>query len=215
MRATNLPENNCIEDCLLTQALSGLCVGLILTDSAEKVIWVNRVAERVLGLSHGDCLGKHLPQMLKDLRLAAFWQEAGETAGNTMGDVTVQWPERLSLKVNATRYIDRDGAEVGRALLFCDVTAERTLQVELSDAVARRLLNLTSDQAGPPAASNLTHQEVRILRLVGRGLANDDIATEADISLSTVRSHLKSIYKKLDLHSRSEAVSYAVRHDIS
>jgi DNA-binding CsgD family transcriptional regulator len=60
----------------------------------------------------------------------------------------------------------------------------------------------------------LTHQEVRILRLVGQGLRNDEIAEQAHISASTVRSHLKSVYRKLKLGSRAEAVSYAIRNHL-
>ena len=124
-------------------------------------------------------------------------------------------PADLALKANATRYVDDQGAEVGRALLFCDVTAEQRVQVELSQAVARRLLALTSGHMPPEPVANLTHQEVRILRLVGRGLGNEEIAEEAGISPSTVRSHLKSLYRKLGLHSRAEAVSYAARNNLA
>jgi DNA-binding CsgD family transcriptional regulator len=204
-------SDSCIEDCLITRALSGLCVGLILTDRGGRVAWLNRAGERVLGMSASQCLGRPLPRLLKDLQLAAFWQEAGETDGNTVGDVTVRWPEKFSLKVNATRYVDDAGKEIGRALLFCDVTAERTLQVALSEDVATRLLDLADGHTQGPLAS-LTQQEVRVLRMVGNGLGNDRIADELSIARSTVRSHLKQVYRKLGLHSRAEAISFATRN---
>jgi DNA-binding CsgD family transcriptional regulator len=209
-----LVDESCVENCLLTQALSGLCVGLILTNAAGRVVWLNRTAERVLGLPPSDCLGRPLRQLLKDLRLAAFWQESGEVGGDTLGDVTTTWPEKLALKVNATRYLNEDGDEVGRALLFCDVTAERTVQVTLAEDVANRLLNLTNSPLQPEPVAGLTQQEVRILRLVGSGAGNDRIARELSIAPSTVRSHLKHVYRKLGLRSRAEAVSYAVRNQV-
>ncbi|MCK4341801.1 MAG: PAS domain-containing protein [Phycisphaerae bacterium] len=208
-------NEECLEDCLIVRALSGLCVGLILTNSGGKIIWLNRAAEMVLGLPGTECLGQSLDRLLKDLQLVAFWQEAAQTEGNLLGDLVVQWPRKLALKVNATRYVDDDGNEVGRALLFCDVTAERSVQVELSQAVAKRLLALTAGHMPPEPVANLTHQEVRILRLVGRGMGNDEIAGAANISRSTVRSHLKNVYRKLGLGSRAEAVSYAVRNQLA
>ena len=51
----------------------------------------------------------------------------------------------------------------------------------------------------------LTEQEQRVLGLLGAGLTNPEIAEELVISLNTVKSHVKSIYRKLDVSSRSEA----------
>jgi DNA-binding CsgD family transcriptional regulator len=207
-------NKDCLDECLIVRALSGLCVGLVLTNSAGKVIWLNPAAERALGLSGSNCLDQPLNRMLKDPQLAAFWQKAAETKGNLLADVRVRWPEQLVLKLNATRYIGDDGQEIGRALLFCDVTAEQAVQLTLSQAVAERLLALTAGHMPPDPVAHLTHQEVRILRLVGQGLRNDEIAEQAHISASTVRSHLKSVYRKLKLGSRAEAVSYAIRNHL-
>lgn len=210
-----IPESaRCLDDCLIARAMSGLCVGLILTNHSERVIWANRAAARVLGVGLDECLGKPLPHLLKDLQLSSFWQETAGADGNVTGEVSVRWPEPLSLKVNATRYVAEDGQVVGRALLFCDVTAERAVQVELSEEVAHRLLDLTSTHSTPEPLAALTQQEVRVLRLVGRGLSNDQIADQMAISASTVRTHLKNLYRKLSITSRSEAVSLAVRHHL-
>lgn len=208
-------EDGCRDECLIKQALSGLCVGLVLTDSDGRVTWANRAAERILGVPASKCLGRPLQGFLKDLRLAAFWQEAADADGNAVGDIAIRWPERLFLKLNATRCTDESGNEIGRALLFCDVTAEQSVQVELSQAVAERLLALTAGHMPPEPVARLTRQEVRILRLVGQSLSNDEIATQAHISSSTVRSHLKNVYRKLALRSRSEAVGYAVRNHLA
>lgn len=208
-------DEGCFDDCLIARALTELSVGLILTNSAGNVVWLNRTGERVLGLPISECLGRPLGQLLKDLQLAAFWQEAAETDGDMLGTLVVQWPQKLALKVNATRYGGNAGSEAGRALLFCDVTAEQTVQVKLSQAVAERLLALTAGHMPPEPFANLTHQEVRILRLVGRGLGNEKIASEANIAPSTVRSHLKNMYRKLGLRSRAEAVSYAARNHLA
>ena len=67
---------------------------------------------------------------------------------------------------------------------------------------------VTSDLAGTSAASSieaLSQQEVRVLRLLVAGLSNADIARELVVSANTVKTHVKSIYRKLNVNSRSEA----------
>lgn len=56
----------------------------------------------------------------------------------------------------------------------------------------------------------LTPREVQILRLLGRQASNQEIADTLFISLSTAKSHLRSIYRKLDIHGRNEAISYVI-----
>jgi DNA-binding NarL/FixJ family response regulator len=60
----------------------------------------------------------------------------------------------------------------------------------------------------------LTPREHDILRLLGDGLANRDIAEALGLSDHTVKFHLRSIFSKLSAHSRTEAVSAAVRRGL-
>jgi DNA-binding NarL/FixJ family response regulator len=60
----------------------------------------------------------------------------------------------------------------------------------------------------------LTEREMEVLRLVARGLNNRDIAKELFISENTVKNHIRNILEKLQLHSRMEAVVYAVREKL-
>jgi len=50
---------------------------------------------------------------------------------------------------------------------------------------------------------------------VGSGLGNQQIAAEMSVSQSTVRTHLKHIYRKLSLPSRSDAICYALRNNLA
>jgi two-component system NarL family response regulator len=60
----------------------------------------------------------------------------------------------------------------------------------------------------------LTDREMEVLRLVAKGLNNRDIAKELFISENTVKNHVRNILEKLQLHSRMEAVVYAVREKL-
>jgi two-component system NarL family response regulator len=57
----------------------------------------------------------------------------------------------------------------------------------------------------------LTARELEVLKLVARGMSNKDVADELFISENTVKNHVRNILEKLHLHSRMEAVMYAVR----
>ena len=63
-------------------------------------------------------------------------------------------------------------------------------------------------------APRLTERELEVLRLVARGLNNRDIAKQLFISENTVKNHIRNILEKLQLHSRMEAVVYAVREKL-
>lgn len=204
----------CPGDCLIAKTVAGLSVGLVLANPSGNVVWMNRAAERVVGARMSECVGRPVPEIMKDPQAAAFWHDATENGGSHTADVSVRYPSEMELKVSVTKCMDEDGEDLGCGLLLCDVTAERKVQVELSQAVAHRLLDLTSGHMPPEPVAHLTAQELRVLRLVGRGMGNDEIAENAGISPSTVRSHLKNLYRKLGLESRTAAVSYAVRNHL-
>jgi DNA-binding NarL/FixJ family response regulator len=60
-------------------------------------------------------------------------------------------------------------------------------------------------------APALTARELEVLRLVARGMSNREVAGMLYISENTVKNHVRNILEKLHLHSRMEAVMYAVR----
>ena len=76
-------------------------------------------------------------------------------------------------------------------------------------AISRR-----SEGAEQFPAARLTDREMQVLRLVAKGLPNREIARELYISENTVKNHIRNILDKLHLHSRMEAVVYAVREKL-
>jgi DNA-binding NarL/FixJ family response regulator len=71
-----------------------------------------------------------------------------------------------------------------------------------------------SDERQQVPAPRLTERELEVLKLVAKGLNNRDIAKELFISDNTVKNHIRNILEKLQLHSRMEAVVYAVREKL-
>ena len=90
----------------------------------------------------------------------------------------------------------------------------------ISPSMASKLLHefasmiKTRDEREQVPAPRLTDREMEVLRLVARGMNNREIAKELYISENTVKNHIRNILEKLQLHSRMEAVVYAVREKI-
>jgi DNA-binding NarL/FixJ family response regulator len=61
---------------------------------------------------------------------------------------------------------------------------------------------------------NLTSREVHVLKLVSAGLTNREIAERLGLSSRTVDAHLRSIFGKIGVGSRSAATRYAVEHGL-
>jgi DNA-binding NarL/FixJ family response regulator len=82
----------------------------------------------------------------------------------------------------------------------------------MSPEVARRVVTLFRDFRPPERASyHLTPQETELLKLMVDGHHYKTAAHEMGISTNTVSFHLKHIYQKLQVHSKSEAVAKALR----
>jgi DNA-binding NarL/FixJ family response regulator len=81
----------------------------------------------------------------------------------------------------------------------------------MSPEVATRVVELFRRSQAPPQPVDLSPQELRLLKLMMEGHQNKTAAVELGISAHTVNFHLRSIYEKLHVHSRTEAVARALR----
>ena len=85
----------------------------------------------------------------------------------------------------------------------------------MSPEVARRVVALFREIRPPERADyQLTAHEIRILALLVEGHNYKTAADELGVSINTIRFHMRSIYEKLQVHSKSEAVSKALRSRI-
>jgi DNA-binding NarL/FixJ family response regulator len=85
----------------------------------------------------------------------------------------------------------------------------------MSPEIARQVVDLFR-RFRPPDKSNcdLTQQEVRLLKLLVEGHSYKTAAAELAVTVNTVAFHIKSIYGKLQVHSKSEAVARALRDNL-
>lgn len=118
---------------------------------------------------------------------------------------------RGALAAGASGYVlkDADTDQVAAAVRAADRG-----ELQLDPAVARRLLSSLGAAPRGEARADLTTREVEVLRLVGAGAANKEIALALGISERTARTHVSNILGKLGLASRTQAALWAVREGL-
>jgi DNA-binding NarL/FixJ family response regulator len=76
----------------------------------------------------------------------------------------------------------------------------------MSPGIARKVVQMFQRTAQPPAEMQLSSRQLDILRMLAEGHSYKACAAALDVGLDTVRSHVRKIYERLHVHSRSEAV---------
>jgi DNA-binding NarL/FixJ family response regulator len=85
----------------------------------------------------------------------------------------------------------------------------------LHPVIARKVIDHFAQSAGSlpelPGAVQLSDRELGVLRLAARGMSNRDIARDLHLSERTIQAHLSTIFTKMEVGSRTEAVVQALR----
>jgi NarL family two-component system response regulator LiaR len=80
-----------------------------------------------------------------------------------------------------------------------------------ADIATRLIREIHKPSNQPPTPDPLTRRELEVLRLIARGLTNQEIADKLVVSERTARTHVSNILKKLHLANRTQAALYALR----
>jgi DNA-binding NarL/FixJ family response regulator len=102
--------------------------------------------------------------------------------------------------MRSTRVVAEGGAWLDPAVTGRVLTTYRSTAPADEDAVAR--------------VEQLTPRELDVLRMMGRGASNTEIAEELFVSEATVKSHIGHIFTKLDLRDRAAAIVFAFDHGL-
>src|SRR5207248_3429836 len=84
----------------------------------------------------------------------------------------------------------------------------------LSPEIARQIIGLFRNARLPRLPAEVTPQETRLLSLLADGYSYQSAADQMHVSVNTVRNYVRSIYDKLHVHSKSAAVSKALRRGV-
>lgn len=118
------------------------------------------------------------------------------------------------LEAGASGYVPKRAAPEE---LITAIRAAATGQVYLYPSLAKLLVRDFLDGGRAPdeqTSSDLTDREQEVLTYLAEGASNEEIASSLVISPKTVARHRENIMRKLNLHSRSELVRYAIRKGI-
>lgn len=192
------------------------------TDEEGRIVIWNRPAERLLGHSAERVLGKPCHEVLcgRDVFGNRFCDEA----------CTLQ---RMVRRHEAVRRFEMEVRRESGQLLRVGVavivvpgpklsqySVVHLLQPLPAERSEGDLVSLGAQPAAgaapaavtpPPARSSLSAREVEVLRLLADGASTRAVADTLFISVATVRNHIQNILRKLDVHSKLEAVSLALR----
>ncbi len=115
------------------------------------------------------------------------------------------------LKAGATGCMSRDEtvSDLARAII---AAGRGELVLPPSIATQALLALARGEPIGSGPIEPFTDREADVLRLLGQGLTNKDIAQTLILSVRTVDAHLRSIFAKLGVHSRTEAALWMARH---
>ena len=116
------------------------------------------------------------------------------------------------LEAGAAGYLlkDSSGEELIEAIRQV-MTGEPVLHPKIMKKVLNRLRSPVEEQSTQTAGEILSDRETEVLRLAAQGMSNMEIADSLTLSVRTVQTHLRSIFNKLGVGSRSEAIVYGLK----
>ena len=93
-------------------------------------------------------------------------------------------------------------------------TPEQALAIQEPLAPAMQSPSVYTTPSPPSYPNELTARQVEVLRLVAQGLSDTSVAERLVISPRTVQGHMRSIYNKIKVSSRSAATRFAIEHKL-
>ena len=199
--------------------------GLVMVLEAEDDIEI--VAEAEDGRDAVDRVADLVPDVvLMDVRMpeidgieaTRLIAERAPTAKTIMLTVSDEESDLYeAIKAGASGYLLKEISIEEVASAVRAVVAGQSL---ISPSMASKLLteftNLSkrADERTTVPTPRLTERELEVLQHVAQGMSNREIASELFISENTVKNHVRNILEKLHLHTRMEAVMYAVREKL-
>jgi DNA-binding NarL/FixJ family response regulator len=170
--------------------------------AALRGIPANRPDVVLMDINLPGMLGTECVRQLKELTpnipvlMLTVYEDSEQIFKSLMSGATGYLLKRTSKDklLEAIREVDAGGAPMSRQI------ARRVVQF------FQKVNTLPTDIQKPAVVVDLTDREKEVLEALAKGYAYKEIAGQLNISFETVRTHLRTIYEKLHVHSRTEAV---------
>jgi len=215
----------------LVGALESAADGAFVVDEQLEIVYANRAAKRVLGTrlleetpircyellqgrdDHDRLICRENCEIAKKLL-------TGGRVSNFDLQVETQPEESRWINMSVFRYADPQADKPYVFHLFRDITQKKkeVRLVEKLVEVARNYHRIPSEivpsQESSQRHESLTRRERQVLSLLAQGKSTSEIGQGLTISVNTARNHIQNILEKLEVHTRLEAVIYAIDHNL-
>lgn len=151
-----------------------------------------------------DLCGSFAPDVvLLDVRMP------GKDGYHVLDEIQSRWPEiRVVMFSSSATSAEVQLARQHGASGYLSKSAGRETLLDAISRVAAGRTHFQSDMPPPESVTvKLSARELDVLRHLGRGLGNEELGRALGVSGETIKSHLKSIFQKLGVSGRSEAVA--------
>ena len=217
-------------------ALGRTRAGVFVVDASQRIILWNKGAERLLGYSASQVLGEPCHQIIAGMCHGKMWCHANcrvERKLRRRGlpsdfDLLTHTRSGREIWLNVSILAIPAGGMPLAAHFIRDVTRDKQNEGKLGSILAALVgegatadkrkgkqpaaRSLPASLGLPSPAMHLSGREVEVLTFLGRGDAAEAIAARMGISLLTVRKHIQNALRRLGLHSKAAAVSFAFRN---
>lgn len=216
----------------LFEIFSNTADGVFIIDKDQRIIFWNNVAQEILGYTSDEIIGQPCYNILRgcdDKGKVICYHRcnvsthvlAGKTVRNYDLATCTKLGEICWINISILTVFPTDNNS-GPFIVHLFRDATKTKQNEqfihqMFDAVQQ--WQKTISPTAPSLASDhqvekLTDREHQVLSLLAHGSSTSDIAEALSITLATTRNHIQSIFHKFHVHSRLEAVTYALEHGL-
>lgn len=128
----------------------------------------------------------------------------------TVHNETEYLMKAVEIGINGYVLKDSESAELKKAI-FTIYDGENYIQPSLIPTLNSKMIEKNEDEI---KLESLTKRELQVLKELAVGKFNRDIAKEMEISERTVKNHISSIFKKLDVTDRTQAAVFAIRNNL-
>ena len=197
----------------------------IIIDADGTVLEVNAAFEGKTGYTADEIVGENLPKFSPESPFAASVDEGFADGSGGFRNRELE----LRTRQGELRHVIASGVELevnghmGRLVMFFDITERKRTEAELMQAITdvmtdaswftqsivERLGEVRAGRGDVSRADNLTRRERQVLEQVARGHSNAQIAADLGIAPQTVRNYITSVYEKIGVRTRVEAVVWA------
>jgi PAS domain S-box-containing protein len=217
----------------LIQSLLHAADGVFVVDNEQRIVYWNAAAQQLLGYSRVEAVGRNCWELLECCggdsaletarnRRAVAAALAGMPVSSYDTCVRTQWGKPRWINLSLLTLMTSHNPETWlAAVLFRDATQHKlneqfvTRVLEAVERLRERDMTISPPVVPhEPPGGGLSRREYEILVLLARGHSTRTIAATLALSPSTVRNHIQGILTKLHVHSRVEAVAYALEHGL-